>query len=66
MTRYTQQEAGEKEGLLETLGRIMSGQIPDMMESWQIPASSRCGSVVTNLTSIYEDAGSIPGLAQEI
>ena len=25
--------------------------------------SSRCGSVVTNLTSIHEDAGSIPGLA---
>ena len=60
MTRYTQQEAGEKEGLLETLGRIMSGH------KWQIPASSRCGSVVTNLTSIYEDAGSIPGLAQEL
>ena len=26
--------------------------------------SSRCGSVVTNATSIHEDAGSIPGLAQ--
>ena len=26
--------------------------------------SSHCGSAVTNLTSIHEDAGSIPGLAQ--
>ena len=26
--------------------------------------SSHCGSVVTNPTSIHEDSGSIPGLAQ--
>ena len=26
--------------------------------------SSRCDSAEPNLTSIYEDAGSIPGLAQ--
>ena len=28
--------------------------------------SSHCGSVVTNPTSIHEDAGSIPGLAQQV
>ena len=31
------------------------------MDSFQ---SSRCGSVVMNLTSIHEHAGSIPGPAQ--
>ena len=28
------------------------------------PVSSRCGSVVTNLTTIHEDEGWIPGLTQ--
>ena len=28
------------------------------------PRSSRCGSAVLNLTSIHDDAGSIPGLPQ--
>ena len=28
------------------------------------PWSSRCGSAVTNPTSIHEDSGSIPSLAQ--
>ena len=28
--------------------------------------SSRCGSAVMNLTSIHEDAGLIPGLAQYV
>ena len=28
--------------------------------------SSQCGSVVTNLTSVHEDTGSIPGLAQGV
>ena len=31
-----------------------------MFDSW----TSHCGIVETNLTSIREDAGSIPGLAQ--
>ena len=30
----------------------------------QEPGSSHCGEEQTNLTSIHEDAGSIPGLAQ--
>ena len=28
--------------------------------------SSRCGSAVMNLTSIHEDSGSIPALAQVV
>ena len=28
------------------------------------PQSSHCGAVETNLTSVYEDLGLIPGLAQ--
>ena len=37
-----------------------------LMHTFKIIAlrSSRCGSVETHLTSIHEDAGSIPGLTQ--
>ena len=28
------------------------------------PRSSHCGSAVTNLTSLHEDVGSLPGLVQ--
>ena len=35
-----------------------------MMNKMIISWSSPCGSVATNPTSIHEDAGSIPGLAQ--
>ena len=34
------------------------------MQLNSVYGSSHCGSVVKNLTSIHEDAGSIPGLAQ--
>ena len=30
----------------------------------RVPWTSRCGSAVTNPTSIHEDVGSIPGLDQ--
>ena len=33
------------------------------IKTWQ-DQSSHCGSVITSLTSIHEDAGSIPGIAQ--
>ena len=38
----------------------MAGRLEKQMASW----SSRRGSGETNLTSIHEDKGSIPGLAQ--
>ena len=49
---------------------------PNRPLSWELPyslgatlkrpkkGSSRCGAAVTNPTSIHEDTGSIPGLAQ--
>ena len=36
--------------------------VPKRLKS--CPRSSRCGSMVMNLTSFHEDVGSIPGLAQ--
>ena len=35
-----------------------------MQQKDELAGSPRCGSMVTDLTSIREDAGSIPGLAQ--
>ena len=32
----------------------------------EISGNSHCGSVVMNPTRIHEDAGSIPGLAQQV
>ena len=46
---------------IKTLSEQMTEQniYPD-----QEPKSSHCGSAVTNLTSIHEDAGLIPGFTQ--
>ena len=43
-----------KEDALQSITRVGKIRIK--------PRSSHCGSVETNLTSIHEDAGSIPGL----
>ena len=32
----------------------------------EMPGSSLCGPVETNLTSIHVDSGSIPGFAQQV
>ena len=39
-------------------------QIPKTYLKISLHGSSHCGTVETNLTSIHEDVGSIPGLAQ--
>ena len=39
-------------------------QGPSMLYQYFIPGSSHHGLEETNLTSIHEDRGSIPGLAQ--
>ena len=46
----------------------LSPSIPSfpLLSETQLSGSSHCGSVVTGPTSIHEDAGSIPGLAQEV
>ena len=46
----------------QTMGAGMEAKRP--LRNFYIVWSSRHGSVETNLTSIREDAGSIPGLAQ--
>ena len=38
----------------------MPGRPVEQIQGW----SSSCGSVVTNLTSVHEDEGSIPGPTQ--
>ena len=41
-----------------------AGKTGQLHEKNKIRGSSHCGSAVTSLISIHEDAGSIPGLAQ--
>ena len=41
-------------------------KLQDSIEKYERCWSSHCGSVVTDLARIHEDAGSIPGLAQWI
>ena len=53
--------SGEHPGVL-TRGRKKAGQCKKEC----FVGSSHCGSAVTNPTSIHEDAGSIPGLAQQV
>ena len=44
---------------------IQKNYPPDVKQNKNILISEfRCGSVETNSTSIHEDSGSIPGLAQ--
>ena len=56
---------------MSMVGKIMCGiyvisivyHVPGLQKS-VLDRNSPCGSVVTNPTSIHEDVGSIPGLAQ--
>ena len=43
---------------------IRDDPAPDLLRIYNYIGSSHCGSVEMNLTSIDEDVGSIPGLAQ--
>ena len=43
---------------------LESKQTNKQNTDWSVLGSSYCGSMVTNATSNYEDAGLIPGLAQ--
>ena len=45
----------------ETFKRLRHNQIKKKKKEWR---KFHWGTVVTNLTSIHEDKGSIPGLAQ--
>ena len=64
------QGQGHKEGGLQGSGlcthvRLPSAPNADPNRGFKHQrGSSRCGSAVMNQTSIHEDAGSIPGLAQ--
>ena len=50
--------------LTDLLDAVLPPSTAGMVFLKHKPGSSHCGSVVMNMTSIHEDAGSIPGLAQ--
>ena len=54
----------DEQYLCTALFRKKPGKAMQFLNLFKIIQSSQCGSAEMNLTSIYEDAGSIPGLAQ--
>ena len=57
------QEGPKREMEQQVHGFSSFCQVKELLKEWN-GGSSRCGSVVTNPSSIHEDWGSIPGLAQ--